>query len=150
MFDVISILREHLPRFKKVLELGSKQGNELNSFNEYYEIIASEDEKVKTRYLKDNFIDIRVIVLDIILMDTHKKVDCIYSRNAFDSYDLVKINESLKNQKKVLNDNGLIFHIFDENKIDKNEILTLVNADYEILDSNTQNDLFYVLARINW
>lgn len=148
MFDIISILREYLPRFQKVLELGSKKGEDLNTFHEYYEIIASEDEKVKTRYLKDNFIDIRVIVLDIISMDTHKKVDCVYSRNSLDSLSLVQINESLENQKNVLNENGLIFHIFDENKVDKNEILTLVNANYEILKTDKADGNFYILAKL--
>lgn len=148
MFDIISILREYLPRFQKVLELGSKKGEDLNIFHEYYEIIASEDEKVKTRYLKDNFIDIRVIVLDIISMDTHKKVDCVYSRNSLDSLSLVQINESLENQKNVLNENGLIFHIFDENKVDKNEILTLVNANYEILKTDKADGNFYILAKL--
>lgn len=148
MFDIISILKDELPRFKKVLELGSKKGEDLKTLDGYYEVIASESDKSKTRYLKDEFIDIRVILLDIITVDTHKKVDCIYSKNSFDSFDLLQINESLKNQKKILNENGLIFHIFDLEKNDKNEILTLINSDYEIIKSESSKKQFYVLAKL--
>jgi|GEM_PF-6128958 len=148
MFDIIAVLKEHLPRFQKVLELGSKKGEDLKLLHEYYEVVASENEKVKTRYLKDEFIDIRVILLDIIAMETHKKVDCIYSRNSLDEFSLYEISQSLENQKKVLNENGLIFHIFDLNKVDKNEILTLVNSNYELIEAKEENSSFYVLAKL--
>lgn len=147
MFDIISVLKDELPRFKKVLELGSKKGEDLKILDGYYEVIASESDKTKTRYLKDEFIDIRVILLDIITMDSHKKVDCVYSRNSFDSYDLSQINESLKNQKNVLNKDGLIFHIFNLEKFDKNEVLTLINSEYEIIKSDSNENEFYVLAK---
>ena len=148
MFDIIAVLKEHLPRFQKVLELGSKKGEDLKLLHEYYEVVASENEKVKTRFLKDEFIDIRVILLDIISMDTHKKADCIYSRNSLDEFSLYKISQSLENQKKVLNENGLIFHIFDSSKVDKNEVLTLVNSNYELIETKEEDNNFYVLAKL--
>lgn len=149
MFDFISKLREHLPRFKSVLELGSKKGNDLKLLNEYYEVVASEDEKVKTRYLKDEFIDIRVILLDPITVDTHKRFDCIFSRNLFDKNSLYEISQTLENQKKILNKDGLIFHIFDLDKVDKNEVLTLINANYELIEyENIDNNSFYILGKL--
>ena len=90
MFDFIEVLRGELPRFKKVLELGSKDGKDLLLLHEYYEVVASEDTKLKTRALKDEFIDIRVILLEPISMDTHKKFDCIFSRNLYDDLDELK------------------------------------------------------------
>ena len=150
MLDFIPILRQHLPRFKKVLELGSKNGDCLKLIHEYYDVTASETQKVKTRYLKDEFIDIRVILLDPITVDTHKRVECVFSKNCLDELSLVEINESLKNQLTVLTKDGLIFHIFDESKIDKNEILTLVNENYEILQTDVINKEFFVLAKKNW
>lgn len=147
--DFITILRNELPRFKNVLELSSQKGENLQALHEYYEVVASEDEKIKTRYLKDEFIDIRVILLNPLTIDTHKKFDCIFSKNLFDTYSLVEINESLENQKKVLNPDGLIFHIFNIDKIDKNEILTLVNINYELLEcDNIDTNNFYMLAKI--
>lgn len=149
MFDFISKLREYLPRFKKVLELGSKKGNDLKLLNEYYEVVASENDKVKTRYLKDEFIDIRVILLDALTVDTHKRFDCIYSRNMFDENSLYEISQSLENQKKILNSDGLIFHIFDMNKVDKNEVLTLINVNYELIECNDiDKDNFYILGKV--
>lgn len=149
MSDIISILREELPRFKKVLELGSQKGDDLKLLNEYFEVVASEDTKVKTRYLKDEFIDIRVILLDAISMDTHKKFDCIYSKNIFDNNSLYEISQSFENQKKVLNKEGLIFHIFDSSKVDKNEILTLLNSNYKLIKCENIDEGFYTLAKLS-
>ena len=146
--DIISTLRKYLPRFKKVLELGSKKGNDLKLLHEYYEVVASEDEKIKTRFLKDEFIDIRVILIDKITVDTHKKFDAIFSRNTLDNLSLLQINESLKNQKNILNKEGLIFHILDDSKVEKNEVMVLVHENYELLEEGTFDNNFYFLARI--
>ena len=148
MFDIISILEGKLPKFKTVLEVGSKKGENLETLNGYYEVVASEDEKVKTRYLKDTFIDIRVILIDKIELDTHKKVDCIYSNNVFDDCSLEEIKLSILNQKRILNQDGLIFHIFDETKISKEKIENLLNSTYELIESKSQKGSFYILARL--
>lgn len=147
--DFISILREELPRFKKILDLGSKKGEHLQQLHEYYEVIASENQKNKTRYLKDNFIDIRVIVLDNIILDTHKRFDCIFSKNSLEMLTLDNLDISLDNQKKILNKNGLIFHIFDINKINKNKIINLISEKFEILNTDTINNDFFVCAKLN-
>ena len=141
MFDFIEVLRDELPRFKKVLELGSKDGKDLKLLHEYYEVVASEDTKLKTRALKDEFIDIRVILLEPISMDTHKKFDCIFSRNLYDDLDENKIEVSFENQKKVLNENGIIFHIFDENKRDLSKY---ISNDFELLKSENN----YFIAKL--
>jgi len=141
MFDFIEVLRDELPRFKKVLELGSKDGKDLKLLHEYYEVVASEDTKLKTRALKDEFIDIRVILLEPISMDTHKKFDCIFSRNLYDDLDENKIEVSFENQKKVLNENGIIFHIFDEKKKDLSKY---ISNDFELLKSENN----YFIAKL--
>lgn len=147
--DIISSLRKYLPRFKKVLELGSKKGDDLGLLHSYYEVVASEDEKVKTRFLKDEFIDIRVILIDKVTIDTHKKFDAIFSRNTLDSLSLVQLNDSLKNQKNILNKEGLIFHILDKNKIEKNEVLTLLNENYELLEEGSFDNNFFFIAKLS-
>ena len=141
MFDFIEVLRGELPRFKKVLELGSKDGKDLKLLHEYYEVVASEDTKLKTRALKDEFIDIRVILLEPISMDTHKKFDCIFSRNLYDDLDETKIEVSFENQKKVLEKDGIIFHIFDENKRDLSKY---ISSDFELLKSENN----YFIAKL--
>jgi len=83
-------------------------------------------------------------------MDTHKKFDCIFSRNVFDNNSLFEISQSLENQKKVLNENALVFHIFNSNKVDKNEILTLLNENYKLLACEEVGDEFYTLGKICW
>lgn len=143
--DIITTFRKYLPRFKKVLELGSKKGDDLKLLHSYYEVVASEDEKVKTRFLKDEFIDIRVILIDKITVDTHKRFDAIYSRNILDSLSLMQINESLKKQKNILNKEGIIFHILDSSFVDKNEVMVLVNENYEVLEEgNFDNNFFFI------
>lgn len=147
MFDFIEKLREELPRFQSVLELGSKKGENLELLNGYYEVVASEDEKVKTRYLKDEFIDIRVILIDKIKVDTHKRFDCIFSNKTFDDCTLEEIKESFINQKNILNNDGIIFHIFDNNKKNKKEVISCLGQDYRLLQSEEVENLFYVLAK---
>lgn len=147
--DIISSLRKYLPRFKKVLELGSEKGDDLKLLHEFYEVVASEVNKEKVRYLKDEFIDIRVIVLDAVTLDTHKRFDAIFSRNILDNLSLLDINNSLKNQKNILNKNALIFHIVDSSKHDKNEILTLVNENFEVLEEGVFDNSFFFIAKLS-
>lgn len=148
MIDFISILLKNLPKYKKILELGSKKGDDLKLLDEYYEVVASEDEKVKTRFLKDEFIDIRVIKVDKITLDTHKKFDCVFSNECLDDYSISDIKKSLENQKEVLNEGGIIFHIFDSSKVNKDEILKLVKENHELIDSKNSNDKFYIIVKI--
>ena len=148
MFDIIKILENHLIKFKKVLELGSKQGEDLEILDGYYEVVASEDEKTKTRYLKDEYIDIRVILIDKIELDTHKKFECVYSRNLLDELTLEQIETSLENQKNVLEGESLILHIFREEKVSKEDLENIVSKNYEILDSKLEDGNFYILARL--
>lgn len=147
MFDFIEKLREELPRFQNVLELGSKKGENLELLNGYYEVVASEDEKVKTRYLKDEFIDIRVILIDKIELDTHKRFDCVFSNKTFDDCSFEQIKESFSNQKNILNKDGIIFHIFDNKRVNKEEILSSLDKNYKLLQSEDVEDIFYILAR---
>ncbi len=149
MIDFVNILRLHLPRFQKVLELGSNKGEDLKLLDEYYEVIASEDEKVKTRYLKDEFIDIRVILTDKIKLDIQKNFDCIFTNQKLDDYTLDEIKESFENQMKLLNKDGLIFHIFNSKKVNKDEIIDSLGTNYKLIKLEEFDDIFYLIARIN-
>lgn len=148
MFDIVSILKKELPKFKKILELGSKKGDDLKLLDEYYEVVASEDEKIKTRFLKDTFIDIRVILVDNIELDIQKKFDCIFSNEVFNNYNIEQIQKSFENQKKLLNEGGLIFHIFDSSKCIKDEVIELVKENYEFIDNKEVDNKFYIIAKI--
>lgn len=146
--DIIEILQQHLEKYKKVLELGSKKGEELEILDGYYEVVASEDEKVKTRYLKDKYLDIRVILLDPILVDTHKKFNCIFSKNLLDNFSIEQISSSFENQKNALEEEGLIFHIFDEEKVCKDDIEKAVSKSFKILESKSESKNFYIIGKL--
>ncbi len=148
MFDIIKILENHLPKYKRVLELGSKQGECLEILDGYYEVVASEDEKTKTRYLKDNYLDIRVILIEPVTLDSHKRFECVFSKNLLDELSIEQIDKSFENQKKLLENESLIFHIFDESKVSKEEIEKLLLKNYKILDSNSKEGSFYILATL--
>ena len=148
MFDIIKILEGNLPKYKKVLELASKKGEDLEVLDGYYEVVASEDEKVKTRYLKDKYLDIRVILLEPISMDTHKKFECVYSNNLLSDLSIEQIEISLENQKNVLEGESLIFHIFDETKVSQEQIEKIVLENYKILESESKENQFYILATL--
>ncbi len=146
--DIIEILQQYLEKYKKVLELGSKKGDELELLDGYYEVVASENEKTKTRYLKDKYLDIRVILLDPILMDTHKRFNCIYSKNLLDDFSIEQILSSFENQKNVLEDEGLIFHIFDERKVSKDEIEKSISKSFKILETKSEDKSFYIIGKL--
>ncbi len=148
MFNIIEILKRHLPRFCDVLELSSKKGEDLALLHEYYEVVASERDKIKTRFLKDKFIDIRVILLDFKILDTHKRFDCIYSRNIFNDFSYDELKYIFSKQKELLENSKykLVFHIFSKQKEeDIRDILSSLN--YEILESNSVDDTSYALAK---
>ncbi len=148
MIDFVSILLKNLAKYKKVLELGSKKGDDLKLLDEYYDVVASEDEKVKTRFLKDEFIDIRVIRVDKLTLDTHKKFDCIFSNNCLDNYSIEDIKKSFNNQTKVLNENGIIFHIFDSLKVKKDEIINILDKNYSLIEEKKIEGKFYIVAKL--
>ncbi len=146
--NIVEILQKYLKKYKNILELGSKKGEDLELLNSYYEVTASEDEKVKTRYLKDKYLDIRVILLDIIDIDTHKKFDCIYSKNLLDSLTLEELESSFINQKKVLNNDGIVFHIFNKEKNAKEKIESIISKSFKILESKVLEKNFYIVAKM--
>ena len=148
MINIIKILEGKLAKYKNILEISSKEGKDLEILDAYYEVVASEDEKIKTRYLKDKYIDIRVILLEAVAVDTHKKFECIFSRNVLDRLSLEDLKTSLENQKNILEGESLIFHIFDKNRVSKNEIENIVSKNYEILESKIEDENFYILAKM--
>lgn len=147
MFDIIKILEGNLPKYKNILELGSKKGEDLEVLDGYYEVVASENEKIKTRFLKDKYLDIRVILVDIVEMDTHKKFECVYSKNLLDELSLEQIEKSFENQKKVLENESLVLHIFRENKVSFKNIEEIVSKNYDILESKCESGSFFILAK---
>ncbi len=146
--NVIDILQKYLEKYKSILELGTKEGEDLELLNGYYEVVASEDEKVKTRYLKDKYLDIRVILIDAIKIDTHKKFDTIFSRNLLDTLTLEEITTSFENQKKVLNNDGIVFHIFNKQRVQKEKIENIINKNFKILESKFLEKDFYVIGKL--
>lgn len=148
MFDIIKILEKSLPKYKRVLDLGSKQGEDLEILDGFYEVVASEDEKSKTRYLKDKYLDIRVILIDAINLDSHKRFECIYSKNLLDELSLEEIETSFSKQKNLLEGESLVFHIFREEKVSKEKIEKIVSKNYKILDSKSEENQFFILATL--
>ena len=149
MIDIIKVLDGKLAKYKNILEISSQEGKDLEILDGFYEVVASEDEKIKTRFLKDKYIDIRVILLEAVAVDTHKKFECIFSRNVLDKLPLEDIKTSLENQKKVLEGGSLIFHIFDKDRVSPDEIENIVSENYKILESKIEDESFYILAKVS-
>ncbi len=81
-------------------------------------------------------------------MDTHKRFNCIYSKNLLDDFSIEQILSSFENQKNVLEDEGLIFHIFDERKVSKDEIEKSISKSFKILETKSEDKSFYIIGKL--
>ncbi len=106
---------KYFDKTMKVLELGSAAGHDLKILDEYVEVVGSDNAEPFIRHLKDTFYDLRILRLDAVTMDTHKKFDGIYSNKVLHHLEKADLKTSLENQAKVLNSKGVMVHGFWQN-----------------------------------
>ena len=109
---LIDKLRPYLSSSSSILELGSGPGKDWEILNETYNITGSDLSEefikhLKSRYPKGNFID-----LDAITIKTDLMFDVIYTNKVLHHLNDKELNQSVKKQSEILNDDGIICHSF--------------------------------------
>lgn len=143
--ELINELRPYLKESSTVLEIGMGPGADLDILAKYYKVTGSDSSKIFVdRYKKQNP-DADVFVLDAKKMELERKFDCIYSNKVLIHFTKKECHQSLKKQKKNLNQNGILFHSFwHGDRVEKHhgilfnyyledELRSMVKDDYDIL-----------------
>lgn len=109
---LINELKKHLKTGSTLLELGMGEGNDIDSLNEYYNVIGSDKSEVFLDLYRKKNKNIEVIKLDAVKIDINNKFDCIYSNKVLQHLTKNELKESFKNQSNVLKSDGILFHSF--------------------------------------
>lgn len=110
--ELIALLRRYLPEGSSVLELGMGPGKDLDLLRPSYRVTGSDTSHVfLDRYKKDHP-EADLLLLDATRMDADQTFDCIYSNKVLHHLSRADLETSLRRQKTVLNDAGLLLHSF--------------------------------------
>ena len=149
----------------KVLELGSGAGHDLKILDEYFEVVGSDNAEAFVKHLKDTFYALRILRLNAITMDTHKKFDAIYSNKVLHHLEKKDLKISFENQSKVLNKGGtmvhgfwqkinapelpkdLLFNTYNESSIREHIPACLELVHFENYDELEKNDSFFIVLK---
>jgi len=109
---LIEVLKAHLPPGSSVLEIGMGPGVDLQLLSEHFRVTGSDNSPFfLDRYLK-NHPEADLLHLDAVELATERRFDCIYSNKVLHHLTEDELLKSLRRQKVVLSDNGLVMHSF--------------------------------------
>ena len=162
--ELIKILQIFLPGKSSVLELGMGPGKDLDILSKTYTVTGSDSSQIFLDRYKEQNPDTDLLKLDAVTLSTNRTFDCIYSNKVLHHLTTDDLKKSLKNQKKILNTNGILFHSFWRgNKTENmegllfvyyelNSLRELFETDYEILElkiysENQKDDSIYAILR---
>ena len=144
--ELIKILENYLPKGSTVLELGMGPGKDLDILAENYEVTGSDNSGIFLEKYKEKNPKADLILLDAVTINTDRKFDGIYSNKVLHHLTTEDLKTSLKNQKNILNPQGVLFHSFWKgNKIEEMEGLLFVYYELETLKGIFEPD-FEILA----
>ena len=143
--ELINKLRPYLKEGSTILEIGMGPGADLDILKKYYTVTGSDSSAIFVNRYKKRYPDADVFILDVKDMKLDRKFDCVYSNKVLIHLTKEECINSLRNQKKVLNPKGILFHTFwHGDKVEKHhgllfnyytedEIRSIVKDDYEVL-----------------
>ena len=114
--QLIEKLKRYLPVNSTLLEIGSGPGSDWEILNKFYKLIGSDNSKEFLNYLVDKYSIGEFLKLDAATLKTGQKFDGIYSNKVMHHLRDNELIESIKNQYKILNPNGIICHSFWKGK----------------------------------
>jgi cyclopropane fatty-acyl-phospholipid synthase-like methyltransferase len=110
--ELIPVLRVHLEDNSTLLELGMGPGKDMNLLREYYRVTGSDNSQIFLDRFKTKHPDADLLWLDAAILDTNRKFDCIYSNKVLHNLSKSQLEDSFRNQAKILNPDGILFHTF--------------------------------------
>jgi len=106
------IILKYLSTGKSLLEIGSGPGNDYGWLSELYKVTASDYSKEFLSRLKLRFPHADLLELDAVSLITDVHYDSIFSSKVFQHFNYQNLENSLKKQYYILNNNGIICHFF--------------------------------------
>lgn len=144
--ELIKIFETYLSKGSRVLELGMGPGKDLDILDENYEVTGSDNSSIFLEKYKEKNPKADLILLDAVNLNTNRKFDGIYSNKVLHHLTTEDLKTSLKNQKEILNPQGILFHSFWKgNKTETMEGLLFVYYELETLRDIFEPD-FEILA----
>ncbi|NJO91540.1 MAG: methyltransferase domain-containing protein [Chloroflexia bacterium] len=164
--ELIEILKKHLPQGSTVLELGMGPGKDLDILKKDFDATGSDNSDLFLDMYREKHPNADLIHLDAQKLVTNRKFDCIYSNKVLHHLSTKKLKKSIKKQKSLLNNEGLLLHSFwhgDKEEIykglrfvyyTKEELINYFSEDFEIIEIETykemeDNDSVYVIVKSN-
>jgi len=162
-------LRQHLADNSTLLELGSGPGLDIEYLKQHYSVTGSDLSDEFLKVCKDKSPEIPFIKLDALKLKSTlgqgQKFDCIYSNKVLHHLTEEELQQSLKQQVKLLSPNGLIAHSFwlgEENQqisgmlftyYKKDDLLDIISEQFEILSTLSyaefeEDDSLFVIAKM--
>lgn len=134
--ELIEVLKLHLPVGSSVLEIGMGPGVDLNLLKTYFKATGSDYSQFFLNRYRGSNPDCDLIQLDAVELDTERVFDCIYSNKVLHHLTDKELTKSLRRQRQVLSDKGLIMHSFWHGTgVDEHHGLKFVNQTEESLRS---------------
>lgn len=142
---VISFIKKHLQKNKKILELGSGLGYDARSLMNDYEITVSDNSNLFIEKLKKIFKN-KVIKINALSFKTNSKYDCIYSNKVLYHFKIDELLKSLECQfQSITNDGIIIFTLWLSSKTKEEYI-----KEYDMLSTTYNKDELMQLLSSKW
>ena len=151
--ELIKIFENYLLNGSSVLELGMGPGKDLDILGENYAVTGSDNSPIFLEKYKEKNPKADLLLLDAVTINTDRKFDGIFSNKVLHHLTTEDLKTSLKNQKNILNPQGVLFHTFWKgNKTEEMEGLLFVYYEMETLGPSLSLILKYWLWRhiLNW
>lgn len=164
--ELVEILKKHLATGASVLELGMGPGVDFEILKKSFTVTGSDYSNVFLELYRKKHPKADIIKLDAERLETDRHFDCIYSNKVLHHLTTENLKSSLKKQKKLLHDQGILFHSFWRGeKVEiikglrfvyytKDKLIDYFSEDFEIIDIETYkemetDDSIYVIAKRN-
>jgi len=161
---LIEKLKTHLNLGAKVLEIGMGPGKDYEILSEDFSVSGTDASSIFVDRYKLLNPDANVFLLDAVIMELDEKYDCFYSNKVLMHLTTEQMIVSLKKQKALLNDVGVLFHslwtgeneeYFDGLRFvyyNKSNLVKLLENDFEIVEMQLyqemeENDSVYIVLK---
>lgn len=110
--ELIEVLKRYLKTDSRVLELGMGPGKDCEILSEFFRVTGSDNSKVFLERYRKKDAGADLVLLDAVTMDIERRFDGIYSNKVLHHLTKTELGESLRGQRRVLNNDGILFHSF--------------------------------------
>lgn len=109
---LIEILKNHLKSDSTVLEIGMGAGKDLDILKKTFQAVGSDYSRTFLNLYKQKNPTADLILLDAVTLEPDRKFDCIYSNKVLHHLTKKNLQKSLRLQREILTEKGIIFHTF--------------------------------------